>query len=130
MLPSGNDCSNVIAENLGAMLFFDRMGEKNMLKGLKSLDLSDDYSNIKMYVDTFVKYMNNLAREHGMKNTVFCNPHGLSGKELYSTAEDMAILSSQVLKYELAEKFITCKSHEAKIKICNNNQITIRPETW
>ena len=26
MLPSGNDCANVLAENLGALLFFDKMG--------------------------------------------------------------------------------------------------------
>jgi D-alanyl-D-alanine carboxypeptidase (penicillin-binding protein 5/6) len=37
MLPSGNDCANVLAENLGALLFFDKMGEKNMLSGISTL---------------------------------------------------------------------------------------------
>lgn len=37
MLPSGNDSANVLAENLGALLFFDKMGEKNMLSGIRSL---------------------------------------------------------------------------------------------
>lgn len=80
MLPSGNDCANVLAENLGALLFFDKMGEKNMLNGLKSIDLSEDYSNIRLYTDTFVRFMNSIARELNMKNTLFSNPHGLSGR--------------------------------------------------
>jgi hypothetical protein len=46
--------------------------------GLKSIDLSEDYSNIRLYMDTFVRYMNNIAKEFGMKNTLFTNPHGLS----------------------------------------------------
>jgi D-alanyl-D-alanine carboxypeptidase len=93
MLPSGNDCANVLAENLGALLFFDKMGEKSMLNGtelcdlgLKSIDLSEDYSNIKLYMDTFLRYMNSIARELNMRNTLFSNPHGLSGREHYSTA--------------------------------------------
>lgn len=130
MLPSGNDCANVLAENLGALLFFDKMGEKNMLNGLKSIDLSEDYSNIRLYVDTFVRYMNNIAKEFGMKNTLFTNPHGLSIREQFSTAEDMATLSMQLLNMDLAEKFIETRQYEAKIKICNNSQITIRNALW
>jgi D-alanyl-D-alanine carboxypeptidase (penicillin-binding protein 5/6) len=130
MLPSGNDCANVIAENLGALLFFDKMGEKNMLNGLKSIDLSEDYSNIRLYTDTFVRYMNSIARELNMRSTLFSNPHGLSGREHYSSAEDMALLSAHLLNVSLVEQFIECRSHEAKIKISNNNQITIRSAVW
>lgn len=33
MLPSGNDAANLLAENLGAILYFDAKGETEMLKG-------------------------------------------------------------------------------------------------
>ena len=33
MLPSGNDAALVLAENIGAVLYFDRIGDKSMIKG-------------------------------------------------------------------------------------------------
>ena len=33
MLPSGNDAALVLAENMGAVLYFDRMGEHKMVEG-------------------------------------------------------------------------------------------------
>lgn len=50
-------------------------------------------------VDKFVEEMNNKAIELGMKNTVFNNPNGLDeDKGNYSTAYDMAILTSYAMK--------------------------------
>lgn len=64
ILRSGNDASVVIANNIG-----------------------DSY-------EAFIKMMNDKARELGMKNTTFKNPHGLDEEtENYSTSYDMAILS-------------------------------------
>lgn len=64
ILRSGNDASVVIANNIG-----------------------DSY-------DDFIKMMNDKAKELGMKNTIFKNPHGLDEEtENYSTSYDMAILS-------------------------------------
>ena len=43
--------------------------------------------------ERFVKKMNKKAKEIGMENTVFENPHGLDEKtKNYSTAYDMALL--------------------------------------
>lgn len=33
MLPSGNDAANVLAENLGACIYYDRLGESHLLVG-------------------------------------------------------------------------------------------------
>ena len=44
---------------------------------IKSLDLTDDTWNVKIYTEQFVKYMNNTAKEIGMKETNFINPTGL-----------------------------------------------------
>jgi len=44
-------------------------------------------------VERFVEAMNEKARELGMVNTSFVNPHGLDDPNHYSTAYDMALLS-------------------------------------
>ncbi len=50
-------------------------------------------SNIGGY-ERFIELMNKKAKEIGMRNTVFKNPHGLDEEtENYSTSYDMAILS-------------------------------------
>lgn len=52
-------------------------------------------------VDDFVKMMNDKAKEIGMNNTEFNNPSGLDQEEgNYSTAYDMAILTSYAMKLE------------------------------
>ena len=49
--------------------------------------------------ETFVKEMNKKAKEIGMLNTTFQNAHGLDEEtQNYSTAHDMALLSSYVYK--------------------------------
>lgn len=45
----------------------------------------------------FVKSMNDLAQQLGMKNTSFSNPHGLNDDNHYSTASDMAILARNAM---------------------------------
>ena len=50
-------------------------------------------------VDNFVTMMNHKAKEIGMKNSKFNNPSGLDeDKANYSTAYDMAILTSYAMK--------------------------------
>lgn len=52
-------------------------------------------------VDDFVTMMNDKAKNIGMKNTTFNNPSGLDQEEgNYSTAYDMAILTSYAMKLE------------------------------
>lgn len=50
--------------------------------------------------DGFVKQMNALAKELGMRNTRFTNPHGLDDRKPipYSTAEDLAKLTGYAMK--------------------------------
>lgn len=59
-------------------------------------------------VDTFVAMMNKRAAELGMKNTVFFNPHGLSGttknKDNRSSPADMVLLCCEFMRHkELCE---------------------------
>jgi len=68
MLRSGNDAAIVIANNIASS------------------------------EEEFVSMMNKKAKEIGMKNTIYRNPHGLDEEtKNYSTARDMAILSSYAM---------------------------------
>jgi serine-type D-Ala-D-Ala carboxypeptidase (penicillin-binding protein 5/6) len=84
MLRSGNDTAVAIAEHVGGSL------------------------------DGFVYMMNQKAREIGMLNTHFSNPHGLDDHEdHYSTAYDMALLTRYAMKYETYQKIVSTKIHHA-----------------
>lgn len=47
---------------------------------------------------TFVHLMNEQAQRMGMKNTRFANPHGLPSPDNFSTARDLSILASHVIR--------------------------------
>ena len=85
MLRSGNDASYAIAKYVGGT------------------------------VDNFVKLMNEKADYLGMKNTEFNNPNGLDQeKGNYSTAYDMAILTSYAMKNNTYRKITKTKKYNLK----------------
>ena len=66
-------------------------------------------------VDKFVELMNNKAKEIGMYNTIFNNPSGLDQeKGNYSTAYDMAILTSYAMKIKEYRKITSTKKYILK----------------
>lgn len=50
--------------------------------------------------DAFVELMNKKARELGLSNTHFSNPHGLDDKEHYTTARELAQIMAYALQNE------------------------------
>ena len=50
--------------------------------------------------ENFVRMMNDKAKELGAFNTTFKNPHGLDEEGHLTTAKDMAIIASALVKYE------------------------------
>jgi len=85
MLRSGNDAALVIAKYVGGS------------------------------VDHFVEMMNNKASEIGMMNSAFNNPHGLDAEDgNYSTAYDMAILTSYAMKLDEYKKITGTKKYSLK----------------
>lgn len=85
MLRSGNDAAIAIAEHVGGS------------------------------VDGFVYLMNEKAKQIGMEQTVFSNPHGLDDhEEHYSTAYDMAILTRYAMKNEKFQEISGTKQYKAK----------------
>lgn len=51
-------------------------------------------------VENFVNMMNKRAKELGCNHTNFMNPHGLDTEGHYSSAKDMALIASELLKHE------------------------------
>lgn len=58
-------------------------------------------------VEGFTKMMNDKARELGMNNTNFSNPHGLSEPNLYTTAYDISRMAMELVKYPMFFKWST-----------------------
>lgn len=84
MLRSGNDTAVAIAEYIGGS------------------------------VDGFALLMNQKAREIGMANTHFANPHGLDDHENhYSTAYDMALLMRYAMQNKTFQKISGTKVYKA-----------------
>ena len=73
--------------------------------------------------------MNKKAQSLGMKNTTFCNPHGLDEKcENISTAYDMALLTryangNETYKKIVGTKRYTCKSSLKSYDWYNKNKL-------
>ena len=85
MLRSGNDASVVIAKNVAGS------------------------------EEKFVKMMNDKAKEIGMTNTTFSNPHGLDEEtKNYSTARDMAKLSRYAYKNKTYRKIIGTEEYRVQ----------------
>lgn len=67
--------------------------------------------------ENFVKLMNEKAHEIGMKNTVFQNSHGLDDNtKNYSTAYDMALLSSYAYQNKIYREISQTKEYSTKTK--------------
>lgn len=68
----------------------------------------------------FVKRMNVRAKELGLKQTRFANPHGLDAKNHFSTARDLARLTLVALRHpDLAER---ASLHAAEIAPLNGSR--------
>ncbi|KAF0816938.1 MULTISPECIES: D-alanyl-D-alanine carboxypeptidase family protein [unclassified Cytobacillus] len=101
------------AASMGGSQIFLEPGEemttKQMLQGI-AIGSGNDASvamaeRIAGSEEAFVEMMNKKAKELGLKNTNFLNPTGLSAKNHYSTAHDMAIMAKELLKYEKITDF-------------------------
>ena len=96
------------AANMGGSQVFLEAGEKykvkDLLKGIAVASGNDAVvamaEKLAGSESEFVKMMNNKAKDLGLKNTVFINPHGLDAEGHYSSAYDMAIMARELLKHE------------------------------
>ena len=109
-----------IDKSYGSGIYIKK-GEKIKLKDLVyglMLRSGNDAANAIAYFvgkDKFVEMMNKKAEEIGMKNTTFNNPSGLDEEEgNYSTAYDMAILTSYAMKLMDFQEIVGSKNYYLK----------------
>ncbi len=87
MLPSGNDAANAAAVRVAGSM------------------------------DAFVEQMNRRVAQLGLENTSFATPSGLDGKDHYSTAYDMAMITREAMKNPDFEEITATK----RIKLSYGN---------
>lgn len=58
-------------------------------------------------VEAFTDLMNRKAAELGLSSTRFANPHGLDAEQHYTTARELAIITSHALKNELFKTIVS-----------------------
>ena len=96
------------ASGMGGTQIWLSTGEKmsvlDLFKGMSIASANDATVALAEYIsgteEEFVKLMNSKAKEIGMKNTTFKNSTGLDEDGHLSTAYDLAILASELVKHE------------------------------
>lgn len=64
--------------------------------------------------ENFAKLMNEKALQIGANNTNFENPHGLDSANHYTTAYDLALITSTALKNEKFKTIVSTKNHKVE----------------
>lgn len=78
-------------------------------------------------VEGFVRNMNARAREMGLDQTHFANPHGLDDEQNYSTASDLARLACFAMENELFARAVgTKRSRFGDQTMVNHNKLLWR----
>ncbi|GAA4870706.1 D-alanyl-D-alanine carboxypeptidase DacF [Paenibacillus vulneris] len=101
------------AASMGGSQIFLEPGEEmtvqDMLKGIAMASGNDASvamaERIAGSEQAFVQMMNERAQQLGMKNTHFVNCNGLPADNHYSSAQDIAIMSRELLKHEEITQF-------------------------
>jgi serine-type D-Ala-D-Ala carboxypeptidase (penicillin-binding protein 5/6) len=101
------------AASMGGSQIFLEPGEEmtvdDMLKGIAMASGNDASVAMAEHIggseENFVQMMNERAKELGMQNTNFVNVNGLPASNHYTSAEDIAIMSRELLKHQEITKY-------------------------
>ena len=63
-------------------------------------------------IENFAQLMNNTAKKCGVENSSFVTPHGLDAKDHYTTASDLAIITSRALKNSVFKEIVSSKTYK------------------
>lgn len=76
--------------------------------------------------ETFVKQMNGKAKSLGLKDTNFINSYGLDADGHLTTAYDIAVMSSELIKHKLIREYSTIKMdslRNGESQLVNTNKL-------
>ena len=101
------------ASSMGGSQIFLKVGEKmsvlDLMKGICIASANDATvlmaERVSGTEESFVKKMNEKARELGLKNTNFINATGLDADNHYSSAYDMAMIAKELVKHNKVLEF-------------------------
>lgn len=112
----------------------ERMSVEDLFKGVAVMSGNDAVVALAEAVagteDEFVKMMNKRAKELGLQDTVFKNPHGLDDANHYSSAYDMAHIAKELVKHKRVLKYTSIyedylrKGTERELWLVNTNKLT------
>ncbi|MBO7304817.1 MAG: D-alanyl-D-alanine carboxypeptidase [Clostridia bacterium] len=74
-------------------------------------------------IDEFSYVMNERARELGLVDTNFKNPHGLDDSEHYTTARELALLAAEALKNETFKS--VCSTYKKELTSSASQRIVV-----
>ena len=125
------------AANMGGSQIWLSAGEEltvdELLKGIIMASANDGIVAMAEYIggdeETFVKMMNKKANELNLIHTHFVNPTGLDEKGHYSSAYDLAIIASELMKHSDVFKYTTLyedylrKNTDNKFWLVNTNKL-------
>ena len=104
-----------------------------LLKGIIMASANDGIVAMAEYIggseDNFVKMMNKKAKDLGLLHTNFVNPTGLDEKNHYSSAYDLAIIATELMKHPDVFKYTTLyedylrKDTDNKYWLVNTNKL-------
>ena len=78
-------------------------------------------------VEGFAELMNDKARQLGLGDTHFENPHGLDSPEHYSTARDLAVLAAYAMENPIFAKTVSAKTVKTgQRQLTNHNKLLWR----
>lgn len=95
LIPSGNDAAAALAEIIGGSQ------------------------------ENFVAMMNQCVTDLGCKNTHYQNPHGLDDPNHYTTAEDIAIIAKEALKFNEFKNIVSMPRHTVPATNANKERTLI-----
>lgn len=114
----------------------EKMSVEDLFKGIAIASGNDAVVALSEAIagteEMFVKMMNDKAKELGLKNTNFKNPHGLDAANHYSTAYDMAIIAKELIKHEKVLEYTSIyetylrENLPTKIWLVNTNKVVYK----
>ena len=120
----------------GSQIFLEEGSNMKVLELLKGVAIASGNDAVVALAekiagseDAFVSMMNKKAKDLGLKDTNFKNPHGLDEANHYSSAYDMSIMALELLKHPDILKYTSIyeeyfeKSDGTKIWMVNSNKL-------
>ena len=111
----------------------EKMKVKDLFKGIAVASGNDAVVALAERVagteEQFVTMMNHRAKELGLKDTHFKNPHGLDTANHYSSAYDMAMIAKELVKHEKVLEYSSIyedylrEDTDRKIWLVNTNRL-------